>query len=276
MATLVFFHAHPDDESIATGGSMRRAADEGHRVVLVLATMGEHGEVAEGFLDAAETLGERRLVETQRSAEILGVSVVEFLGYVDSGMMDTPQNDGEGSFWRADVEEAAQRLATILERESADVLTVYDDNGNYGHPDHIQVHRVGVRAAAMAGVTEVFESTVNRDEMLRHFAELSANGEVGGDDAPTTEELEALGVAEALPPTASTCGPTSRPSATPCGPTPARSARRASSSRCPTMRSPGRSAPSGTSAPGSPPRSPSSAPGCSTTDAPVSVASTHG
>jgi LmbE family N-acetylglucosaminyl deacetylase len=198
MATLVFFHAHPDDESIATGGSMRRAADEGHRVVLVLATMGEHGEVAEGFLDAAETLGERRLVETQRSAEILGVSVVEFLGYVDSGMMDTPQNDGEGSFWRADVEEAAQRLATILERESADVLTVYDDNGNYGHPDHIQVHRVGVRAAAMAGVTEVFESTVNRDEMLRHFAELSANGEVGGDDAPTTEELEALGVAEAL------------------------------------------------------------------------------
>jgi len=198
MATLVFFHAHPDDESIATGGTMRRAADEGHRVVLVLATKGEHGEVAEGFLDPAETLGERRLVETQLSAEILGVSVVEFLGYVDSGMMDTPENDVEGSFWRADVEEAARRLATILERESADVLTVYDENGNYGHPDHIQVHRVGLRAAALAGVETVFEATVNRDEMRRGFAERVANGELGGHDAPTSAELDALGVDEAL------------------------------------------------------------------------------
>jgi LmbE family N-acetylglucosaminyl deacetylase len=198
MATLVFFHAHPDDESIATGGSMRRAADEGHRVVLVLATMGEHGEVAEGFLDPAETLGERRLVETQRSAEILGVNVVEFLGYVDSGMMDTPENEGDGSFWGADVEEAAQRLATILEREAADVLTIYDENGNYGHPDHIQVHRVGRRAAELAGVARVFESTVNRDEMRRGFAELVAKGDLPGDDAPTAEELEALGVAETL------------------------------------------------------------------------------
>jgi LmbE family N-acetylglucosaminyl deacetylase len=198
MATLVFFHAHPDDESIATGGSMRRAADEGHRVVLVLATLGEHGEVAEGFLDAAETLGERRLVETQRSAEILGVHVVELLGYLDSGMIDTPENDAEGSFWQADVDEAAQRLATILERESADVLTVYDDNGNYGHPDHIQVHRVGRRAAELAGVERVFESTVNRDELRRGFAEMAASGDLGGEDAPTAEELESLGVAEEL------------------------------------------------------------------------------
>ena len=89
--------------------------------------------------------------ETERSAEILGVQRVEWLGYTDSGMMGTPENDLDGSFWTADVEEAAERLATILRDEEADVLTIYDSDGNYGHPDHIQVHRVGLRAAELAG-----------------------------------------------------------------------------------------------------------------------------
>lgn len=189
MATLVFFHAHPDDESIATGGTMARAAADGHRVVLVLATRGEHGEVAEGFLDPGETLTERRVAETYKSAQILGAAEVHFLGYVDSGMMDTPENDKRGSFWSADVEEAAARLADILRREQADVLTVYDERGNYGHPDHIQVHRVGVRAAEIAGVDRVFEATVNRDEMIRGMSELAAQGLLPA-DAPDMEEFE--------------------------------------------------------------------------------------
>jgi LmbE family N-acetylglucosaminyl deacetylase len=166
MATLVCFHAHPDDESIATGGVMAKAVDDGHRVVLVLATKGEHGEVAEGFLDDGETLAERRVTETHASAAVLGVHRVEFLGYVDSGMIDTPENDLAGSFWSADVEAAAQQLAAILTEESADVLTVYDDHGAYGHPDHIQVHRVGVRAAELAGTPKVFQSTINRTHLL--------------------------------------------------------------------------------------------------------------
>src|SRR3954451_17999697 len=167
MATLVCFHAHPDDECIATAGVMAKAAKDGHRVVLVVATKGENGEVPDGYLDQGEELWERRVKETHASAEILGVARVEFLGYTDSGMIGTPENDLPGSFWTADVEEAAARLARILRDERADVLTIYDDHGNYGHPDHIQVHRVGVRAAELAGVPEVYEATMNRDEIKR-------------------------------------------------------------------------------------------------------------
>jgi len=108
MATLVTFHAHPDDEAIGTGGVMAKAADDGHRVVLVVATRGEHGEVEEGFLESGEELWRRRDQETRACAEILGVARVEFLDYVDSGMIGTPENDLPGCFWQADVEEAAR------------------------------------------------------------------------------------------------------------------------------------------------------------------------
>jgi LmbE family N-acetylglucosaminyl deacetylase len=176
MATLVSFHAHPDDESIATGGLLARASAAGHRVVLVVATRGEHGEVAPGFLADGEQLGVRRIAETHASAEVLGVHRVEFLGYVDSGMMGTPENDAPYSFWTAPVEVAARRLAAILDEESADVLTIYDDHGNYGHPDHIQVHRVGSRAAELAGTPHVYEATMNRDAIARlRAAALEAN-----------------------------------------------------------------------------------------------------
>jgi LmbE family N-acetylglucosaminyl deacetylase len=152
---------------------MRKAADEGHRVVLVVATRGENGEVPEGFLEQGEQLWERRVVETEASAAILGAARVEFLGYVDSGMMGTPTNDAPGSFWTAPVEDAAQKLAAILIEERADVLTCYDDNGQYGHPDHIQVHRVGMLAARLAGTPRVYQSTINRDEMMRGMAEMA-------------------------------------------------------------------------------------------------------
>ena len=170
MATLVCFHAHPDDECIATGGVMAKASSEGHRVVLVVATKGEHGEVDDGFLAPGETLADRRVVETKAAADILGVDRVEFLGYVDSGMVDTPENDLPGSFWSADLEEAATRLAAILEDEAADVFTCYDEIGQYGHPDHIQVHRVGLRAAELAGTPKVFQSTINRDAIIRQMS----------------------------------------------------------------------------------------------------------
>jgi LmbE family N-acetylglucosaminyl deacetylase len=165
--TLVTFHAHPDDECIATGGVIAAAVAAGHRVVLVVATRGEVGEVDDGVLGNGETLAQRREAETARAGEILGIARIEFLGYRDSGMVDTPDNDAVGSFWTADVEEAAQRLATILREEQAEALTIYDDNGNYGHPDHIQVHRVGVRAAEIAGTARVYEATLNRDAMQR-------------------------------------------------------------------------------------------------------------
>lgn len=176
MATLVSFHAHPDDECILCGGVMRKAADEGHRVVLVVATRGEVGEVADGFLDEGELLRDRRVRETQASADVLGAKRVEFLGYVDSGMMGEATNDAENTFWTAPVEEAAARLAAILVEESADVLTIYDDNGGYGHPDHIQVNRVGLRAAELAGTPRVYQATMNRDHMNRGRDAAAAEG----------------------------------------------------------------------------------------------------
>jgi LmbE family N-acetylglucosaminyl deacetylase len=171
MGTLVCFHAHPDDECIQTGGVMARASAEGHRVVLVVATKGEHGEVADGFLADEEALWQRRVAETYASADILGAHRVEFLGYHDSGMMGTPTNDETTSFWQAEVDEAAERLATILREEAADVLTGYDEIGGYGHPDHIQVHRVARRAAELVPTTRLFEATMNRDHLFRLMRE---------------------------------------------------------------------------------------------------------
>jgi LmbE family N-acetylglucosaminyl deacetylase len=166
MATLVFFHAHPDDEAIATGGSMARYAAEGHRVVLVCATRGELGEVDDGLLADGEALHDRRTEELHAAARILGAARVEFLGYRDSGMENEPTNTADGAFAAADPEEAAARLAELLRAEAAEVLTVYDERGGYGHPDHVQVHRVGIRAAELAGTPRVYESTINRDYLL--------------------------------------------------------------------------------------------------------------
>lgn len=187
MATLVTFHAHPDDECIVSGGVMRQAADQGHRVVLVVATRGEHGEVDDGFLTDGEPLWQRRVAETHAAADILGVQRVEFLGYVDSGMMGEDTNGEPGSFWMAPIEEAAQRLATILREEAADVLTIYDDNGNYGHPDHIQVYRVGVRAAELTGTPRVYQMTTNRDHLLRQMARFADQARAAGMEMPESD-----------------------------------------------------------------------------------------
>ncbi len=173
MATLVFLHAHPDDEAILTGGSMARARAEGHRVVLAVATNGDHGEVPED-LAAGETLMDRRRAETESSAAVLGIDQVVWLGYRDSGMTGWEQNADPDCFLQADTDEAARRLVDLLRMESADVLVIYDWHGGYGHPDHIKVHRVGVRAEEMmaeaGGTLAVFEATINRDEFARMIA----------------------------------------------------------------------------------------------------------
>jgi LmbE family N-acetylglucosaminyl deacetylase len=192
--TLVTFHAHPDDEAIATGGVMARAAAAGHRVVLVLATKGELGEVADGVLHDGETLAERRTEEAAAAAAILGVARLEFLGYRDSGMAGEATNADAGAFASADVEEAAARLAAILVDEQADVLTVYDHKGNYGHPDHIQVHTVGHRAAELAGTPEVFEATMNHDYIVALMRE-QADQMPDGVDRPDPEDMD-LGMRE--------------------------------------------------------------------------------
>ncbi len=187
MGTLVCFHAHPDDEAIATGGSMARAHAEGHRVVLVVATDGAHGEVPDD-LAHGETLIDRRRTETEQSAAALGIDRVVFLDYTDSGMTGWDSNHHHESFLRVDLDEAAGRLVDVLREESADVLTIYDWHGGYGHPDHIQVHRVGARAGELARphlpALRVLESTMNRDEMRRGIELAKEMGieEFGPDD----------------------------------------------------------------------------------------------
>jgi len=194
MSTLVCFHAHPDDESISTGGLMIKASEAGHRVILVLGTRGEQGEPVEGVLRDGEALWERRIVETAASAKILGAEEPRFLGYEDSGMIGTPENDNSNCFWQADVEEAAQRLADILVEVDADVLTIYDDHGNYGHPDHIQVYRVGRRAAEIAGITHVFEATANRTRIQESMgAAADTDAPDGMEDGPDPEMMKTFG-----------------------------------------------------------------------------------
>lgn len=156
--TLVAFHAHPDDEVVLTAGTMAKAAAQGHRVVLVLATDGGLGATA--YVDE-ERLGRRRLAEARASARILGVARFAHLGYADSGPGGDP---GERAvrrtpFVTVPVAEAAQRLAEILREEQADVLLSYDRHGGYGHPDHVRVHQVGALAARWAGTPRVLEAT---------------------------------------------------------------------------------------------------------------------
>jgi len=196
--TLVTFHAHPDDEAIATGGTMALAKADGHRVVLVVATRGELGNHGPRVLGEGEDLTTRRVAETCAAAEILGVDRVEFLDYRDSGMAGEPTNGAPGAFAAADVEEAASRLARILEEERADVLTVYDENGGYGHPDHVQVHRVGVRAGQLAGTPSVLEATINRTHLERLVAEYGPEAFAfePEEGRPSSGDLGSLGMPE--------------------------------------------------------------------------------
>ena len=143
MSTLLLMHAHPDDEAISTGGAMMKAHAAGHRVVLVTATRGEVGEIHNMDENSIRPrLGEVRTKELENASRILGVDRGEFLGYRDSGMVDTADNDNPQSFHQAPLGEAAERLAVILREEKPEVVVTYAADGTYGHPDHIKAHHV--------------------------------------------------------------------------------------------------------------------------------------
>jgi LmbE family N-acetylglucosaminyl deacetylase len=164
----VSFHAHPDDEALLTAGSLTKAAADGHRVVLVVATAGEAGLASQNVI-GDEPLGERRLAELAESAKLIGCARVVLLGYGDSGASSHAAS-GREPFAQVDPEAAAVRLASILTEEAADALTIYDPAGGYGHVDHVQVHRVGARAAALASTPVVLEATVDRELLMRAVA----------------------------------------------------------------------------------------------------------
>jgi LmbE family N-acetylglucosaminyl deacetylase len=200
MATLLCLHAHPDDEAITTGGTMARAAALGHRVILVVATGGEFGQTPDNLAEG-ETLADRRATETRASAAAIGFHDVRFLGYRDSGMTGWEQNSHADALMNAPLDEAAGRLADILRSEQVDVITHYDWHGNYGHPDHIAVHRIGKRAAELAETPYVYEATMNRDHMKRLAEMAKANGmdmpDFGDDDNPGTDDGTPFGMPEA-------------------------------------------------------------------------------
>lgn len=155
--SVVFFHAHPDDESIFTGGTLALLADAGVRTVVVLATGSDE-------LDAPAS-ARVRADEARRACEVLGVSALYLLGYGDAGVAASAATP----FHAAAVDEAAAQLADVLRNESATTLVVYDEGGIYAHADHLAVHRVGLAAAEAAGVGSIYEATVDREYL--HFVE---------------------------------------------------------------------------------------------------------
>ncbi|MER6751315.1 N-acetyl-1-D-myo-inositol-2-amino-2-deoxy-alpha-D-glucopyranoside deacetylase [Streptomyces fungicidicus] len=183
---LLLVHAHPDDESINNGATMARYAAEGAHVTLVTCTLGERGEVIPRELRhlSGAALGGHRLGELKDAMRALGVTDFRLLGgagrYCDSGMMGLPDNDDAGCFWQADVDQAAGLLAEVILETRPQVLVTYDDDGGYGHPDHIQAHRVAMRAvelAAAAGwdIPKVYWNRVPRSVAEEAFARLDTD-----------------------------------------------------------------------------------------------------
>jgi N-acetyl-1-D-myo-inositol-2-amino-2-deoxy-alpha-D-glucopyranoside deacetylase len=194
---LLLVHAHPDDESIGTGATMARYAAEGVQVTLVTCTLGEGGEIIPPELanlaaDRDDQLGGYRIGELGAACAALGVTDHRFLGgpgrWRDSGMIGTPENEDPRCFWRADVDEAALDLAAVIRQVRPQVMVTYDDDGFYGHPDHIQAHRVAWRAFQLAAdpaiavpgglapwtVAKFYASTTPHSALTEEMAELRA------------------------------------------------------------------------------------------------------
>lgn len=169
--TLMAVHAHPDDEATSTGGILARYGAEGVRTVLVTCTDGACGD-GPGGVKPGEPGHDRTAIvalrrqELEASCLILGVGHLELLGYRDSGMMGWADNDAAGSFWTTPVDDAAKRLAALMEQYQPDVVVTYDPNGFYGHPDHIQAHRITMAAAEQTGIpAKVYWPTIPRSRM---------------------------------------------------------------------------------------------------------------
>jgi N-acetyl-1-D-myo-inositol-2-amino-2-deoxy-alpha-D-glucopyranoside deacetylase len=194
---LLLVHAHPDDESFATGGLIARSLAEGRRVDLVTCTGGEEGEIHDPRLDYDEAFPRLREIRREELAcsvaALRGASPGELelhlLGYRDSGMMDTESNAHPEAFWNADLDEATGLLVAIVRRTKPAVMVTYDANGNYGHPDHINAHRIAVAAWQAAadparyphvgpphGVTKFHEIAFNRDRWFALMQEMAARG----------------------------------------------------------------------------------------------------
>jgi N-acetyl-1-D-myo-inositol-2-amino-2-deoxy-alpha-D-glucopyranoside deacetylase len=189
---LMCVHAHPDDEAIGTGGVLSRAHAEGRRTAVVTCTGGELGEIVGAGMDPDEVrprLAEVRLAELTEALEILGAGAPRLLGYRDSGMVGTPGNDEPDSFWQADFDEAVGRLVGEIRAFRPDVLVTYDAFGLYGHPDHIQAHRVALVAAEACAVPamypdrgeawtvrKVYLATIPRSFIAMANRELTARG----------------------------------------------------------------------------------------------------
>ena len=162
---VAFFHAHPDDEAIFTGGTLALLAEAGHRTVVIVATSGELGRVH----DAGTELSAHRREETRSACAELGVAAVHFLGYRDSGMPGDPANHDPAAFSVVPAEVAAADLATLLDAEGVDTLVGYEPGGIYGHPDHVRVHEVGRLAARAAGLATRYDATVDAEYL--HFVD---------------------------------------------------------------------------------------------------------
>jgi N-acetyl-1-D-myo-inositol-2-amino-2-deoxy-alpha-D-glucopyranoside deacetylase len=152
---LLLVHAHPDDETIGSGATMAKYAANGAHVTLVTCTLGEEGEILVPDLvhlaaDKEDGLGQHRIGELAAAMKALGVTDHRFLGgpgrWRDSGMMGTPSNDNPACFWQADLEVAVGELVRVIREVRPQVVITYNENGGYGHPDHIQAHRVAVAA----------------------------------------------------------------------------------------------------------------------------------
>lgn len=149
--TLLAVHAHPDDECVSTGGILARYGAEGVRTVVVTCTRGEIGEISDPALATPENLAEVREREMREAVRILKISRAVQLGYRDSGMAGTPDNDHPDAFQRVDMEQALRRLVQVIREERPQVIVTYNENGGYGHPDHIQAHRLAVAGFHAAG-----------------------------------------------------------------------------------------------------------------------------
>jgi N-acetyl-1-D-myo-inositol-2-amino-2-deoxy-alpha-D-glucopyranoside deacetylase len=199
----MFVHAHPDDESISTGATMAHYAAAGAHVTLVTCTLGEEGEIhvpalAQLEVMYADQLGGYRITELAAACDALGVTDHRYLGgaghYRDSGMMDTPANSKPRAFWSADLDEASKLLLEVIDEVRPQVIVTYDPHGFYGHPDHIQAHRVAMRGAEMAteagfGPAKIYWSAVPLSVLaagMDAFAESSENPFEG---AKTVEDL---------------------------------------------------------------------------------------
>jgi len=180
----LFVHAHPDDETINNGATMAKMVSEGVAVTLVTCTRGEEGEVLVPELahlasSAEDRLGEHRVTELANAMKALGVKDHRFLGnFRDSGMMGTPQNDHPNCFWKADVDDAAKLLAEIIDEIKPQVLVTYDEIGGYGHPDHIQAHRVAMRAAELATwqISKIYWNIMPKSVVAKGIEAMKAEG----------------------------------------------------------------------------------------------------